>query len=134
MLFKISKKILYLLFLINIQAFSLNNDASITKISSFQIKKMLRTKKVNVKKQNRIYLLEPSKYFVPNFYDKNELKDLFDTYEFVSEKIKNPIEIKKDDLVKSMEISILPHFNSVSSSSVLYSDFIFSLELKAIFL
>ena len=75
MLFKISKKILYLLFLINIQAFSLNNDASITKISSFQIKKMLRTKKVNVKKQNRIYLLEPSKYFVPNFYDKNELKD-----------------------------------------------------------
>lgn len=82
-------------------------------------------------------VVEPSKLYSPDFYDKNELKEVFEVYSVVREKIENPMEAKKVNLLKNMEMSVAPRFKSSLTGATIiatYTNFIFSLELKAIFL
>lgn len=79
-------------------------------------------------------ITEPSRIYTPDFYDKNELKDVFEAYSVVRNKIENPIEIKNENLVKNMEMSVSPHFKSTATTSFTNTSFMFSVEFKAIFL
>jgi hypothetical protein len=135
MMVKLFKYVTLLLFLtINSQVFAISGT-TMESFSPSLINIGLRQYQLKLN-QNLISknIVEPSKFYTPAFYDKNELKEVFETYEVVRAKVENPIELKERNLVKNMEMSILPHFKNMSTSSVAYSDFMFSLELRAVFL
>ena len=133
---KIFRQILLLLFFVtNSQAFAINGitmEAFSPSLINLSLRQYNQLKINQDLKLNNI--VEPSKYYTPAFYNKDELKEVFETYETVRTKVENPVEIKKADLVKNMEMSVLPHFKNNSTSSATYSNFMFSLEFRAIFL
>ncbi len=134
-MFKLVKyKLLIFLLAVNSQTFAITEAT----MDSFSPSLMNMSLRQYLNKLNKSFtsskIVEPSKFYKPTFYEKNELKEVFETYEFVRNKIENPVEMKKADLVKDMEMSLLPHFKSTSVSSVSYTDFMFSLEIRAVFL
>ncbi|APJ03440.1 hypothetical protein [Silvanigrella aquatica] len=82
----------------------------------------------------KLIIVEPSKLFSPEFYNKDELKEVFTTYEIVRKKVEEPIEFKKTNVVKNIDMSLTPQLRTSSLSPGTFADFTFAIEFKAIFL
>lgn len=118
-------------FITSFQCFAISS-AGMSLFSPSLAKLELRSN--NKKEKNKQSVTEPSKLFIPQFYSKDELKDVFNAYELVRDKIENPGELKSINLVKNMEVSVSPHLKSPSSNVNSLSDIVFFVEFKAIFL
>ncbi|BBH52772.1 hypothetical protein [Fluviispira sanaruensis] len=124
-------KSLFVLLFCLYQTQSLANEVIITKKNIAAINKQrvfIKSKKIKKKIWQPITL--PSPYYTPEFYNPNELKNIFVTYKKISDKVERPLEYKSFDTSKSTELNFITHVDS----NINLTDFKISLELEAKFL
>ncbi|WP_186648749.1 hypothetical protein [Fluviispira vulneris] len=124
-------KSLFILFFCIYQTQSLANDEINTKKNIAAINKqriIIKNKKMKKKIWQPITL--PSPYYTPEFYNPNELKNIFVTYKKIRDKVERPLEYKAIDTSSSTELNFITHVNSNDN----LTDFKISLELEAKFL
>lgn len=117
----------------NIKAFSLIKPSIKENNKLFyrmKLKEKYQFKDINY--NNFIYLVEPSKLYEPIYFNRNELKEIFEFYKNIRTKIEDPVEVKivRNDL----NFYVLPHFINKSPNLVSFDNLLFSLELRVEFL
>jgi hypothetical protein len=132
MLFKVTRNFfLFSIFSISSKSYAFNQK-NLTYISPSR----LNIVEFNKKKKmiSNFEMAKPSDIYAPEFYNKNELKDLFNFYGKIRSKVERPFEYKKVDMIQGIEMSFSPTFTSTNYSPTSFSDFVFSIEIKATFL
>lgn len=120
-----------LVVVIHLNSFALNEnglDAFSPSLSKMSIN-------INYKEQkNSSKTVEPSPFYSPNFYNIDEFKPIFESFQYVRKAIENPVVVKNQELIHNVEMTFTPHFILLDTATAAAKELKFSIELKAIFL
>ncbi|KAB8032167.1 hypothetical protein [Fluviispira multicolorata] len=97
-------------------------------------KSKLRIKKIKtIKMYTKVFVVTPSTYYTPDFYNQNDLNNIFLFVQKVRQKVEKPIQFKEVNLKNNTEMSFATHLDTGNSFESV-EDFKVSIEIKAKFL